>query len=89
MRNKKIRSKSAKQKENRILICPRCGSTKIIPHHKNHMIHHGEIEEAFYSVRICEKCHYTGYFFPEVPVSKLKQIQKEIKKLKNEKRSSR
>lgn len=80
-----------KNKEDYILICPKCGSTKIIPHPKNHNIHHGDVEEAFYSVRICESCHYVGYFFPEVPIDRLKIIQKEIKKgkAKNEKRSSK
>ncbi|MGC8940854.1 MAG: hypothetical protein ACP5JY_02365 [Candidatus Nanoarchaeia archaeon] len=89
---KKIENKTLNTKLNtnkisntkNILICPRCGSTKIMPHPKNHEIRCGATQEAFYSMRICETCGYTGYFFPEVPLSKLNIIRKEIIKLKRE-----
>jgi len=76
-----MKAKNSK-KEKGVLICPRCGSTAIIPHPKDHEIPHGSVYEAFYSKRICESCGYTGYFFPEVPLSKLKAIQKEIRALR-------
>jgi len=72
------------EKEKRVLICPRCGSTKIMPHpsDKKHNIKHGSVLEAYYSKRICENCKYTGYFFPDVPANRLKKLQQDIKALK-------
>jgi predicted RNA-binding Zn-ribbon protein involved in translation (DUF1610 family) len=67
-----------------VLICPRCGSERIAPHHKQrHTVEHGDVLEAYYSTRICANCGYSGYFFPEVPKSKLQQIRKEIKSLRS------
>jgi hypothetical protein len=69
-------------KEERVLMCPRCGSTKIIPHKDHEETKHGDPLEAYYSMRVCEDCKYTGYFFPDVPVKKLDAIRKEIKRMK-------
>ena len=68
----------------RIVICPRCTSDKITPHSKTrHTVEHGDVLEAYYSTRICANCGYSGFFFPEVPIGKLEQIRKEIKKLRS------
>lgn len=50
----------------RMLICPRCKSTNIAPHPKDgHKVKHGQIFEATYTKHVCEKCGYSGTFFPE------------------------
>jgi len=53
--------------EKNVLICPRCKSTKVAPHPKGkHKVKHGQVFEATYTKHVCEKCGYTGNFFPEI-----------------------
>ena len=60
-----------------VLICPKCKSTKIAPHPKNgHKTEHGQVFEATYTRHICEKCGYTGNFFPEIQKFKQKVKKK-------------
>jgi len=67
-----------------ILICPRCGSTNISPHGKEPGVYDREAAETF-RVHVCDGCEYTGIFFPEVPLKKLKAIQREISEYRKKK----
>gem|GEM_PF-5339790 len=82
-RNSKAVRTAAAAKGN-VLICPRCGDTRIMPHSKGKMsVEHGDVLEAYYSKRVCENCRLVGYFFPEIPKSKVEQLRKEIKRLRS------
>ena len=83
-KSSKVAAAGASAHADFVLICPRCGDTRILPHSKGKMsVEHNDPLEAYYSKRVCENCHLTGYFFPEVPKAKLEQLRKEIKRLGN------
>ena len=73
--------KKLKETGDYIMICPQCGSTDISPHGNEPGVYNREVASTF-SVHVCDKCEHVGVFFPEVPVEKLKEVQKLIEEIK-------
>lgn len=63
------------KKEKYLKICPKCKSIDIGPD-KSTLQQIGVLPQNY----ICKKCGYSGFVFPEIAISKLKEFKEEIDK---------
>jgi transposase-like protein len=59
-------------KEKSVIVCPKCKSMDVGLDKANST----QIALEFAARYVCNNCGYNGYFFPNVPVSKLGKIGK-------------